>query len=202
MFVHLLKHRLVTPSHNTISFQSCGRRSEGTKTCISLLFFCFIHHHPFFWQHFLHYIDFHSSFLSPKSHLPAEPPPFHSDHRCASQGGGGAGRDAAESPTHTAHTTTAPSSPTPSLPMPQLLLLILEMSLFSRHWDSYHLTWGEWQHWFCVDLAPAAHLWEPESGSVSTHWAKENLFWYCNCKNWHVNMNDCTCLQLLICASR
>lgn len=73
---------------------------------------------------------------------------------------------------------------------------------FSKHWDSYRLTSGEWKHWFCVDLAPAAHLWEPESGSVSIHWAKENLFWYCNCKNWHVNMNDRTCLQLLICASR
>lgn len=205
MFVHLLKCRLLTPSHNTTSFQSCGRRRsenrKGTKTCISLLFFCFIHHHPLL-QLFLHYTDFRSSFLSPKRHLPAEPPLLHSNHQGASWRRGAAGRDATESPPHSAHTTSAPSSPTPSLPKPQLLLLILEMSLFSKHWDSYRLTSGEWKHWFCVDLAPAAHLWESESGSVSTHWAKENLFWYCNCKNWHVNMNDHTCLQLLICASR
>lgn len=38
--------------------------------------------------------------------------------------------------------------------------------------------------------------------SVSKHRAKENLFGYCNCKNLHVNASYCTCLQLLICASR
>lgn len=120
---------------------------------------------------------------------------------------GGLGRGAVESPTHNAHTSAALSSSTPPLHQVQMLLFVLEMTLFSMHWCPFlYMKWTETLiFFFFVDWAPSCsglgvRLWLEVS--MSKNWAKENLFAYCSCKGLHENVSDCTHLQLLICCSR
>lgn len=180
MFVHLLKHRLVTPVQNITSFQFRGRRvtgnGKGTEICIIILLLAFFYPTLIFFTVFLAWIfciDFLSS-LFLKSGLSAEPPLLHRDHQCTSRRRGGLGRDAAEtldwcdSPTHRTSTSTAPSSSTHPLPKPQLLLLILEMSLFCKHWCPaiYHDVNRNTDFVF--------HLWELDGGWKSL-WVRTGL---------------------------
>lgn len=179
------------------------------KHASSFYYFAFISHFNIF-QFFLHGFSAHISSLPCFWKVTFGYNPLCCTATISAVRKSGLSRDAAkspsrcDSPTHNIHTTAALSSSTPPLHQLQMLLFVLEMSLFSKRCcPIIYMRWIEtlifcWlsPSWSCL----VVWLWLEVS--VSKYWAKENLFAYCNCKGLHENVSDCTRLQLLICPTR